>query len=272
MDTLYAIVLGIVQGLTEFWPVSSSGHLVIAHEVFDFNFVDDLGFDVALHLGTLVALLVFFWRDVITYIVAFIKSFANWNLKNDTSQRLAWYIAVGTIPAAVVGFFIADIAETMFRNVVLVACLLIGVGALFIIFERVFRSQGNLEKLSWSSAMIIAFAQVLALVPGVSRSGSTILAGLSQGLSRASAARFSFLLSIPIVLGAGLKKIFDVYQIGLSGSEWLTMFIGFLAASIIGYIAIKVLLKYLERHPLNIFAYYRFGLGVVILIYWFVQR
>ncbi|MFA5135674.1 MAG: undecaprenyl-diphosphatase UppP [Patescibacteria group bacterium] len=272
MDTLYAIILGIVQGLTEFWPVSSSGHLVVAHEVLNFSFADDLGFDVALHLGTLLALIVFFWRDIVAYIVAFFRSFANWNLKGDLAQRFAWYIAAGTVPAAVAGYFLTDAAETVFRSPVLVACLLIGVGILFIVFERVFRVRRSLNELGWSSVMVIAFAQVFALIPGVSRSGSTILAGLSQGLSRAAAARFSFLLSIPIVFAAGLKKMFDVYGSGISGQEWATMLIGCIGAAVTGYVAITVLLKYLERHPLHVFAYYRFVLGAAILVYWFVQR
>jgi len=267
MDYFYSTLLGIIQGLTEFWPISSSGHLVIAHDVLNFDFSDNLGFDVALHLGTLAALLIYFWRDIIKYIVAFFKSFANWNIKDSVDQRISWYIFIGTIPAGVVGYFIEDYAETIFRNSWLVAGLLIGVGILFIIFEKVFKKIKSLDNMSWTGAIVIGFAQVLALVPGVSRSGITIIAGLSQGLKRETAARFSFLLSIPIVFGAGLKRIVEVAGQGLQLSEWAAIVIGFIAAAVVGFFAIRFLLRYLVEHSLNIFAYYRFVLGFVIIVY-----
>jgi len=271
MDYIYSIILGVVQGVTEFWPVSSSGHLVVAHDVFSFDFVDNLSFDVALHLGTLLALILFFAKDIYKIILSFFSSFANWNLKNDVNQRMAWYILVGTIPAAVIGFIISDLAETVFRNLWLVAGLLIGVGILFIVFEKYAKQQKNIEELSWGGSIVVAIAQVLALVPGVSRSGITILAGLSQGLKRAAAARYSFLLSAPVVFGAGAKKMLELGQEGLSGDQWLTMAIGFIASAGIGYLAVKFLLKYLENEPLNIFAYYRFILGGIIIIYMIVR-
>lgn len=271
MENIYAAILGIVQGLTEFWPISSSGHLVIAHDILDFNFVDDLSFDVALHLGTLVSLVVFFWKDITRFIVAFFRSFANWNFSGDVNQRLAWFVAVGTVPAAVVGFFVADLAETVFRNLWLVSGLLIAGGALFFIAERVFQKEKELTELRWSGVIIVACAQVLALVPGVSRSGITIVAGMFHGLKRHVAARFSFLLSIPVVFGAGLKKMYDVATAGLSGNEWMAVLVGFVSAAIIGYIAIGVLLKFLERRPLNIFGYYRLVLGVLIMIFLIAQ-
>jgi len=271
MDYFYSGLLGIIQGLTEFWPVSSSGHLVIAHHALDFGFISELGFDVALHLGTLLALLIFFAKDIYRYILAFFKSFANWDLKNNMDQRLAWFIAVGSVPAAVVGYLVSDLAETIFRNLWLVASLLIGVGLLFIIFERIFQKTKGITQLRWSGAVIIGIAQALALVPGVSRSGITILAGLSQGLQRAAAARFSFLLSVPIVFGAGLKKIYDITNGGLPGSQWLMMVIGFVVSAVVGYFAIKFLLRFLETHSLNVFAYYRFFLGAVVIVYLLVS-
>jgi len=267
MDYLYSSFLGVIQGLTEFWPISSSGHLVIAHQFFNFDFISDLSFDVALHLGTLLALLIFFGRDIYKYIVAFFNSFAKWDTKNDINQRLAWYIVVGSIPAAAVGFFASDLAETVFRNLWLVASLLIGVGILFIIFEKIFQKVREIDQLKWPGAIVIGMAQALALVPGVSRSGITILAGLSQGLKRQVAARFSFLLSVPIVFGAGIKKMIEVINEGASGSQWLMMIIGFIASAVVGYLAIRFLLHFLERHSLNIFAYYRFLLGLGVIIY-----
>ena len=271
MDSIYAIILGIVQGLTEFCPISSSGHLVIAHEILDFNFVDDLSFDVALHLGTLVSLVIFFWKDIVKFIVAFFRSFANWNLSGDINQRLAWFVAVGTVPAAVVGYFIADLAESVFRNLWLISALLIVGAGFFFIIERISKKNKELTELTWGGAIIVAFAQVLALVPGVSRSGSTIIAGMFLGLKRHVAARFSFLLSIPVVFGAGVKKMIDVSNIGLSSNEWVTVLIGFVSAAIVGYFAIAVLLRFLERRSLNIFGYYRLLLGVIIMIFLIVR-
>ena len=271
MDFLYSVILGAIQGLTEFWPVSSSGHLVIAHDLLDFEFSSDLGFDVALHLGTLLALLVFFYKDIYRYILSFIKSFANWNIKKDLDQRIAWYIFVATFPAAIAGYFLDDIAETLFRNLWLVAGMLVLFGIFFIIFEKLFPKIYELDKLSWYGAILIGVAQAIALVPGVSRSGITIITGMSQGLKRSVAAKFSFLLSIPIVFGAGLKKILDVSAEGLAGSEWAVMAVGFIVSASVGYLAIKFLLKYLQNNPLNVFAYYRFALAAVVIIYAVVQ-
>lgn len=271
MDYIYSTILGIIQGLTEFWPVSSSGHLLITHDFLNFDFADNLGFDVAMHLGTLLALLVFFYQDIYKYILSFIKSFANWDLKYNLDQRIAWYIFVGTFPAAIVGYFIDDIAETAFRNLWLVASMLVLFGIFFILFEKLFPKIYELDKLSWNGAILIGLAQAIALVPGVSRSGITIITGLSQGLKRTAAARFSFLLSIPIVFGAGLKKMYDISQEGLNGTELGMMLVGFLVSAIIGYIAIKFLLKYLQNNPLNVFAYYRFLLAAVIVVYIFVK-
>ena len=271
MDYFYSGLLGIIQGLTEFWPVSSSGHLVIAHQALDFGYISELGFDVALHIGTLLALLIFFSKDIYRYIVAFFKSFANWDLENNIDQRLAWFIIIGSVPAAVVGCLIADLAETIFRNLWLVASLLIGVGLLFIVFERIFQKIKDITQLKWSGAIIIGIAQALALVPGVSRSGITILAGLSQGLKRAAAARFSFLLSVPIIFGAGLKKTYDIANEGLPGSQWLMMGIGVVVSAVVGYFAIKFLLRFLETHSLNVFAYYRLLLGAAVIVYLLVS-
>ncbi|MFA6098654.1 MAG: undecaprenyl-diphosphatase UppP [Patescibacteria group bacterium] len=267
MDYLYSIILGIVQGLTEFWPISSSGHLIIAHELLNFNFVDNLSFDVALHLGTLAALLVFFSKDLARYIVSFFRSFANWNLANDFNQRMAWYIVVGSIPAGVAGFFLESKADTVFRNLWLVAVLFVAVGLLFFVFEKYSKKIKNLEELSWRGAIIIGLMQVLSLLPGVSRSGITILGGLSQGLKREQAARFSFLLSVPVIFGAGLKKMYDGLQAGFTGGEWLIILVGFLTSAGVGYLAIRVLLSFLQRRPLNAFAYYRIILGLAVIIF-----
>jgi undecaprenyl-diphosphatase len=248
MEYIQSIILGVIQGLTEFLPVSSSGHLIITHDLLGFGFVDSLSFDVALHIGTLVALVLFFWKEMIAYIVAFFRSLANWNLRNDLHQRLSWFILVGSIPAGLVGFVLESMIEEKLRDPWLVALMLIGVGVLFLVFERIFSKRKELEALGWPGAIIIGCAQALALMPGVSRSGITILAGLSQGLKREAAARFSFLLSIPVVFGAGVKKILDAYEENLSVNEWLTLLVGAIIATFVGYLVIKFLLRYLSAH------------------------
>lgn len=268
---IYSIILGIIQGLTEFLPISSSGHLVLAHDLFNFGFIDNLSFDVALHLGTLLALVLFFWRDIYKYIIAFFQSLGKWDLKNNFGQRMAWFILVGSIPAGIAGFLMENWVETVLRNPWLVVLMLAGVAVLFIIFEKVFQKTKDLSAMGWKEVLVIGFAQILALAPGVSRSGITILAGLSQNLKREEAARFSFLLAIPVVFGAGLKKIFDLASAGLTGEDWLVLVFGFLAAGIVGFLTIKFLLKYLASHRLNVFAYYRFLLAAVVIL-WLVLR
>ncbi len=271
MDYIYSTILGIIQGLTEVFPVSSSGHLIIAHDLLNFDFVSNLGFDVALHLGTLISLIIYFYKDIYRYILAFFNSFANWDLKNNLNQRMVWYILVSTIPAGIVGFFIDDLAEELFRNLWLVASMLILFGIFFIIFEKISKQEKDFEQLNLHSAIYIGIAQVIALVPGVSRSGVTIVTGLAQGMKREAAARFSFLLSIPIVAGAGLKKMYDVSQEGLGNDQWFLLGLGLVVSAVVGYVAIRFLLKFLQNNSLNIFAYYRFVLAGVIIIYLLVS-
>ena len=266
MEIVNSIILGIIQGLTEFWPISSSGHLVAAHQIFSINFASELGFDVALHLGTLLALVVFFYKDIAKYILAFSRSLANWNLKNDLDQRLSWYILVGTLPAGIAGYFVADLAETAFRNLWLIASLLIIIGLLFFIMEKYSAKVKDLDQLSWQGSFLIGMAQAIALIPGVSRSGITIVTGLFLGLKRQVAARYSFLLSIPIVFGAGLKKIYDLAKIGLSSHQWGLMAVGFFVSALVGYLAIRFLLKFLANHTLKVFGYYRIALGIIIIL------
>lgn len=271
MDYLYSALLGIIQGLTEFWPISSSGHLVIAHEIFKFNFIDNLSFDVALHWGTLIALLIFFRKDIINYIIAFFKSFAKWDLKNNVNQRLAWYILIASSPAFIFGYFWGDKIEKTFSDPIIISFLLIVFGIFFIIFEKVFATIKDLDQLDLESSFVIGLAQLISFAPGVSRSGITILAGIAQKLKREAAARFSFLLSIPVVFGAGVKKIYDLMSINLTGNEWIILFLGFTTSLVVGYFTIKFLLKFLASHPLNIFGYYRIILGIIVIL-WVIFR
>lgn len=267
MNYILSILAGIIQGLTEFLPISSSGHLVIFHDFFNFEFPDNLAFDVVLHLGTLVSLLIFFAKDVLKYLTSFFQSFVKRDLKNNLDQRLAWYLFLATLPAAIVGYFFEDQIETIFRGSAIVAVMLIIFGIILYLADKYFSKINTISQLKLNNAFVIGIAQAIALVPGVSRSGITIIAGLSQKLKRQDAARFSFLLAMPIVFGAGFKKIMDLFgESTLVLADLTILILGFLSAAITGYLCIKYFLKFLENHSLKIFAYYRIILGIIILL------
>ncbi len=272
MDIIYSILAGIIQGLTEFLPISSSGHLVIFHELFNFSILSELLFDAVLHLGTLLALLIFFYKDISKYIIAFFQSFAKWQLKEKVEQRLAWWLVVGTIPAAVIGYFLEDVIENFFRQTYWVAIMLVVFALFFLAAERFAKKFKEMNQISFKNALMIGLAQAIALIPGVSRSGITILAGLGSGLKRAQAARFSFVLAIPIVLGAGLKKLFDLTNYSVSSAEVVVLIAGFLAAAITGYFCIKFFLHYLQKNTLKPFAYYRIVLALAVIGYFYIFR
>lgn len=262
---LLSILAGMIQGLTEFLPISSSGHLVIFHDFFGFNLADDLFFDVALHLATLFALILFFWKDILKLIKSFFQSLVSWNLKNDVSQRLSWYILIGTIPAVIIGYFLESEMELIFRNSLIVAVMLIAFGLLLYLADQFSQKIKDLKQLTFLGSIIIGVAQALALVPGVSRSGITIIAGLTQKLKREYAARYSFLLSMPVVFGAGIKKILDLHFLQFDQSQILILILGFISATLTGFFAIKYFLKFLQNHSFKFFAYYRIILGFVVL-------
>lgn len=267
MVLLYTIILAFVQGLTEFLPVSSSGHLVVLHDVLSFSVRDSVAFDLFLHWGTTFAVIYFFRLDLLKLLRAFFGSIWSRSFA-DGNARIAWYIVFSTIPAAVIGWFFED-ALGLFRNDQLVGALLIAGGVLFFVVEWAMarrRTRRDLHSLSISDALFIGFAQASALIPGVSRSGITIVSGLFRGFGRAQAARFSFLLSVPIILGAGIKKSTDIWSTGLERSEILIYVLGFVVAFVSGLVAIGFLLKYLEKRSLTVFGWYRIVLGIVILL------
>jgi undecaprenyl-diphosphatase len=250
-----AIILGIIQGLTEFIPVSSSAHLIIAPWFFRWQgIVNTLSFDVALHFGTLLALLVYFRRDWVDLI------------KNiPQKDGMIWKLAIGTIPAGIIGTLFHDwIANN--RNPLFIAFTLSFVSVLMIMSERNYNEsqRTGLEGINFKNALFIGVAQAFALIPGVSRSGITIVAGLVKGLKRADAARFSFLLGTPAVAGASLLEARNL--IGAERIEIDIFIAGITIAAVTGYIAIKYLLIFLQRHSLKPFAYYRFLLAFVIII------
>ncbi len=266
MGYLISSIYGIVQGVTEFLPVSSSGHLVLLHRFLRLPFENELLFDVILHLATLIALLIFFWKDIRSMIASWLLSFAG---KKDEYSALSWVIIVGTIPAALGGALFEDQIESSLRSPLIVAVMLVLVGIFFMIMEKISKQIKTLKDIGLKQSFIIGVFQALALVPGVSRSGITIIAGLGANLKRSEAVRFSFLLSIPIIAGAAITKIPLLFSGTTTGNEALLLAIAFVSALFSGYFAIKYFLKYVEKYDLNLFAYYRFVLALFIILYMF---
>lgn len=264
MDIIRSIVLGIIQGVTEFLPVSSSGHLVVAHEILSFQSVDALGFDLALHLGTLLALITYFYRDIVLYVRGAFSSLSPRQFRRSHEQSLAWIVLAGTIPAALSGYLLRDFFVGT-RMVAIVAITLMLGGVIFLITDHYARRVRDVHSMRLRDGIIIGLAQVLALIPGVSRSGSTIIAGLWLGLNREAAARFSFLLAIPIVAGAGASAVVDLYRQG-ADVDYALYITGFITAGVSGYIAIRFMLSYLQKHGLAVFAWYRIALGLLIAL------
>jgi undecaprenyl-diphosphatase len=268
LELLEAILLGVVQGLTEFLPVSSSGHLLLGQYFLGMNKERfGLPFDVALHLGTLVAVVGFFWRDLLRIAHAFGRSLtARGRDLADPYQRLAYLILASTVPAVIIGFLLEDIFETAVRSPWVVVFNLVLVGVLFIVAERVGSRIRRADKLGFSEAVGIGLAQAAALVPGVSRSGATVTLGLFLGLRREEAARFSFLMSVPIIAGAGSLQLAEVVSVGLDAREVVMFGAGFLSSAAVGYFAIRFFLRFVVHHSLRIFAYYRFALAAVVAL------
>lgn len=260
MTIFQALILGIVQGLTEFLPVSSSGHLLLVQKALGIH-ETGFAFDVALHFGTLLALLIYFYRDLVVLIKSiFVKS---------KHTRMAWLLIGATIPAAVIGFLLESAAESAFRSAALVAINLAVFGAIMLFadhFSRRYQKPVKLDDITTKQALTMGFAQAVAVVPGVSRSGSTITAGLLLGLDRVAATRFSFLLGIPITSGAVLKVMLKASAIGQIQDHTSIFVVGVAMAFVSGLFAIKFMLNYLGRHSLAVFAYYRFALAAVVLL------
>ena len=267
MSWLEAIVLGLVQGLTEFLPISSSGHLRIVSEVF---FAADAGaaFTAVTQLGTEAAVLLYFARDIGHLAVTWFRGFGSPAVRATQDYTLAWLVIIGTIPIGVLGFLFEDAIQTTGRNLWIIATALIGFGLVLGVAERVGRQRRPVEQLTLRDGVLMGFAQALALIPGVSRSGGTLTAGLFLGLTRPAAVRFSFLLAIPAVVAAGLFQIPDVFTAGGPGLQPTVaqMVVATLIAFAVGYAAIAWLLRYVERHSVYVFVWYRVALGLVVIV------
>lgn len=265
MNTLEAIILGIVQGLTEFLPVSSTGHLILAREVLGLDAEFGLAVDAMLHLATAGAVLIYFRHDILRLVRSTVALMRGREVER-AQKMLIGALVLGTIPAVVLGLLLEDSIETTFRSAELVAWVLIAGSGLFLMAEYVSKRYESVREISVKRGVAIGFFQALALLPGMSRSGATISGGLLLGLSREEAARFAFLLSFPVILGAGGLKFAELGASGVLAAEWLPILLGALAAFLSGLAAIHYLLKFLKNHTLMVFVVYRLVLACVVLL------
>jgi undecaprenyl-diphosphatase len=266
-----AIVLGIVQGLTEFLPVSSSGHLIVVPALlgWDDPFVESLAFSVMLHVATLLALLIYFRSDWLRLIPAGLATLRDRSFRGDPDRKLAWLLAASTVPAVIVGLLLNDLIETTFREPRLVAVTLVAGAAVLWVADRIGSKQREIAALTFPMAIGIGAAQALALVPGVSRSGISISAGMFAGLDRENAARYAFLMATPITAGAGLWELRKIVS-GEVGVELpiVPLLAGMAASLVAGLLAIAVLMRYLRSNGVGIFVLYRIALAALVVVAW----
>lgn len=304
MDIWQALLLGTTQGLTEFIPVSSSGHLVLAEEMLGLHVESLKAFDVVVHMGTLVAIFAFFWRDFWVFIlgvwhmvvggkkdwekgdVAYEAGKVKWNEIYE-HQKWLGYIFLASVPAGVVGILFEDKIDAIFRSSGMVALVMIVVGLYFFVAEWLLKKAQDSEvvvikaddlglgeqlseeisggrKFNWLKGLVVGFAQAMALIPGVSRSGSTISAAISFGIDREQAARFSFLLGAPAIFGAGLITGLKLMKTGLGEIGWEVLVAGFVSSAVVGYACVAFLMSFLKKDGLRIFGAYLIVLGVVV--------
>jgi len=265
LDWIQITFLALIQGITEFLPVSSSGHLILTPQLFGWQ-DQGLAFDVAVHVGTLAAVVIYFRNDI--WLMTRDWSVSLVTRQPTSNSRLAWWVVFATIPAVAFGLFLNDGLEEALRDPLIIAATTIGFGVLLWWSDVKGKQVRDEYSLSFKDILIIGFAQAIALIPGTSRSGITITAALMIGLTREAAARFSFLLSIPIILGAGLIKFKDLTE-STAPVQWDAMIGGVLISAITAYIVIAMFLKWIQKIGMAPFAWYRFALGA-LLIYLFI--
>ncbi len=273
MNFIEAIILGIIQGLTEFLPISSTGHLTVAGKLMYLISEDNpqrwTSFIAVIQLGTLLAVLAYFWRDIISIIREFLRD--NWFnrvkfAEQTLHSKMGWYLIIATLPVVIAGITFRDIIEGVFtKNLFVIAASLIILALILALAEKFSRLNRKSESLNWIDALVIGLAQALALIPGSSRSGTTITAGLFLGFNRETAARFSFLLSIPAVAVSGLLQFYQATKF-IDPNGFLALIISTIVSGIVGYLSIEFLLKYLKTKSMLIFIVYRIIVGVVIIV------
>lgn len=255
MTVFQALVLGIVQGLGEFLPISSSAHLVLVPWALGWQYAG-LTFDVALHIGTLISVVAFFWKDWLTLLGDAVRR------KGTHEASLFWFLVAATIPGAAVGYLFEEQAETVFRTPLLIGIMLIVMGIILYWVDRRAANRKSIKGISLSDSLLIGLSQAFAIIPGVSRSGVTMTAGRALGLTREAAARFSFLLSTPIIVGAGLFKIKDIAP----GDINAAFIAGVASSAVVGFISIGFLLKYLAQRSFGVFVWYRLAVGLAVIV------
>jgi len=261
MTLLHALLLGIIQGLTEFIPVSSTAHLLIGQRLLGIPADDAMfSFLVIVQLGTLVSLFAFYWQDLTSI------SKATFDFRHSTPERnLGFYIIVATIPALIAGYLLKDAVEALFKQPMLQASIrLFSAAVLLTLAESLTKKDRKLDSMTWLDALFVGLMQVIAVFPGASRSGTTISGGMFRGFDRPSAARFAFLMSVPVMLAAGGYEMLDVIQIPSPGEFLPLLAVGFVTAAVVGWFAIKWLINYLSKRSLYVFAVYCAVVGAVV--------
>lgn len=261
MEFYQIVLLAIIQGLTEFLPISSSAHLIIPSEVMGWE-DQGLAFDVAVHVGTLLAVMVYFWKDIQNLFVAWVKSITTFKMTNDA--RLAWGVIIATIPAGLAGFLMDDFIQEHLRSILVIAATTIFFGILLYWSDISGPRNVELKEMTWRDTILIGLSQALALIPGTSRSGVTMTMGMACGLTRDAAARFSFLLSIPLILAAGLFKGVELAEVG-ADAAWNDVILGAVLSAISAYVCIHFFLKLLNRIGFLPFLIYRLALGAILI-------
>lgn len=276
MSILEAVFLGIIQGITEFLPISSTGHLTVAGKLMNLISEDHpeqwTAFIAIIQLGTLLAVFVYFWNDLVNIVKDFLKDNLLKPVKfsgQNVNSKLGWLIIVGTIPVVIIGLSFKDIIEgALTKNLYVIASSLIGLALILAFAEKIARFKKDLKDITIIDSLIIGTAQAISLIPGSSRAGTTITAGLFTGLNREAAARFSFLLSVPAILASGVLQLIEALKF-VDQTMVVNLMVSTIVSAISGYLAIDFLLKYLKKNSTFIFVYYRIGLGVLIFIFLF---
>jgi undecaprenyl-diphosphatase len=273
MEILYAAILGVVQGLTEFLPISSSAHLILVPWFFGWK-SEGIAFDVSLHVGTAIAVLTFFWRDWTRLGREVFAGLKKGTLLASPSQKLFWLLAVGTIPALVAGLALEGTAESKLRSPLITVFTLAALAAVLYWAERKSKQNRNMDQFTWADSIWIGLSQALALIPGVSRSGITITTAMFRDSDRTNAARFSFMLSTPVIVGAGLLEGWHLFRALHSPAtvaveaNWAIMVVGTLFAAVTGFLCIRYFLRYLQTRSFTPFVVYRCILALIVLVYY----
>ncbi|HEY3560175.1 MAG TPA: undecaprenyl-diphosphate phosphatase [Kribbella sp.] len=260
-----SIILGIVEGLTEFLPVSSTGHLTIVSKMLGLK-IDDpsiTGFTAVIQVGAIAAVVLYFWKDIARIAVAWVRGLAKPEHRGEFDHRMGWYVIVGSVPIVIVGFLARDLISGPLRSLWWVAAALIGWSVVMIAAERLSSKERPLTRITFVDALVMGLVQCLALIPGVSRSGATISAGLLRGLDRVAATRISFLLGIPALVGAGVYELKDALH-GNVGA--VPLLVGTVVSFVVAYVSIAWLLRFVAKHSIELFAFYRVLLGIVLII------